>query len=226
MDENMNEVKKDVTELSSVSEPESSNIEKLKMFIKKINPKIATIVAVVMIVGVSGYFYRGLFVAATVNGSPISRFAVISKLEKTSGKQALDALITQKLIVAEMDKNNINASDDDVAADIKKIEDQVTAQGGTLSQALIAQGMTITDLRDQLAINNRLEKYLADKIQISADEISQYIKDNNIVVPKGQEVQFNEQIVSQLRLNKLNQAAQALIDSLQAKASIKYLVNY
>jgi len=218
MEENMNEVIK--------VERESSDIGKFQTLVKRINPKTAIIIAVVVVIGVSGYFYRGLFVAATVNGSPISRFAVIGKLEKTSGRQALDQLITEKLIVAEMDKNNITVTDDEVTANVKKIEDQITAQGGTLSQALIAQGMTLTDLRDQLSINDRLEKFLADKIQVSADEISQYITDNKVVIPKGQEAQFNDQISSQLRANKLNDAAQTLIDSLRSEASINYFVNY
>jgi dGTP triphosphohydrolase len=226
MNDNINEIKNEAVESTLVSEPELSNVEKLQLMIKKINLKTAIIIAVVVVISLSGYYYRGLFVAATVNGSPISRFAVIDKLEKTSGSQALDALITEKLIMAEMDRNNITVTDDQVDADIKKIEDQITAQGGTLSQALIAQGMTTADLRAQLTINDRLEKFLADKIQVGGEEISQYIADNKVVIPNGQEAQFNEQISSQLRSNKLNEAAQTLIDSLRSKASINYFVNY
>src|SRR4051812_42694523 len=44
------------------------------------------------------YFAKGLFIAAVVNGMPISRFEVIHQLEKSNGKAALDALVTRKLI--------------------------------------------------------------------------------------------------------------------------------
>ncbi len=226
MNDNINEVKQNEEELLPMSESESLKIKKFRMIIRKINLKTAIIIAVVIVVGVLAYIYKGSFIAVTVNGSPISRFAVIGKLEKTSGKQTLDSLITQKLIIGELDKEKITVTDDEINADIKKIEDQITAQGNTLAQALTAQGMTAADLRDQVSINLRIEKLLTDKIQVSNDEISQYIKDNKLTVPKGQEAQYNDQIRSQLKSDKLSQAAQDWVNSIRSQASIHYFVNY
>ena len=63
-----------------------------------ISTKTAIIIAVIIILAALVYYYKGLFIAATINGSPITRLAVIKELEKASGKQALDSLITKKLI--------------------------------------------------------------------------------------------------------------------------------
>src|SRR3990167_8103091 len=63
-----------------------------------ISIKAAIVIGVIIVVGALAYRYKGLLVAATVNGSPISRFSVIEELEKKSGKATLDALIIQKLI--------------------------------------------------------------------------------------------------------------------------------
>lgn len=226
MNDNISETKQDKVELLSMSESESPKRNKFRMIIRKINRKIAIITAVIIIAGVSAYFFKGLLIVATMNGSPISRFAVIGKLEKTSGKQALDSLITEKLIVGELDKEKIIVTKDEVSAQMKKIEDQVVAQGGTLTQALAAQGMTMSNLMDQVSMNLRIEKFLADKTSVSNAEISQYIKDNKLTVPKGQEAQYNDQISNQLKSGKFNKAAQDWVSSLRSKASINYFVHY
>jgi hypothetical protein len=65
---------------------------------KIINIKVAIMIAALIIVLAVLYSARGLFVAATVNGSPIGRMSVVSQLEKASGQKLLDTLITKKLI--------------------------------------------------------------------------------------------------------------------------------
>ena len=45
-----------------------------------------------------GFVLRGAFIAAAVNGRPISRFKVIRELEKRQGMTTLDGLITEELI--------------------------------------------------------------------------------------------------------------------------------
>jgi len=177
-------------------------------------------------VTVSAYAYKGLLVVATVDGSPISRFAVIDKLEKASGKQVLESLITEKLIRNELDKQKVIVTGDEISADLKKIEGQVIAQGSTLAQALVLRGTTQKNLEDQISLNLRVEKFLADKIKVEDGEVSQYIKDNKVVIPKGQEVQYNDRVRNELKSNKLYQASQEWISSVRSEASINFFVNY
>ena len=226
MNDNISETKQNKAELLPMSESESPKMNKFRMIIQKINRKIVMGIVIMIVVGLSAYFFKWLFIAATVGRSPISRFAVIGKLEKTSGKQALDSLITEKLIIGELDKEKIIVTKDEVNAQIKKIEDQVAAQGGTLIQAVAAQGMTMANLTDQVSMNLRIEKFLADKINVSNAEIDQYIKDNKLTVPKGQEAQYNDQISNQLKSGKFNKTAQDWVSSLRSRASINYFVNY
>lgn len=194
--------------------------------IKKLSVRNSIIIGVIVVVVALGYVFKGTFIAATVDGSPISRFAVIGKLEKASGKQALDSLITQKLVVNELNKDKITVTNDEINTELKRVEAQVTAQGGTLNQALAAQGMTPADLKEQIAINLRISKLFADKIQVSDAEVTQYIKNNNLTAPKGQEAQFNSQVLSQIKNSKLSQVAGTWIESLRSKASIHYFINY
>ncbi|MDP2909474.1 MAG: SurA N-terminal domain-containing protein [bacterium] len=192
----------------------------------KIGIKTAIIIAVVIIIGALAYVYKGLFVAATVDGSPISRLAVIQKLEKASGKSLLDSLINEKLVENEVSAKKIVVSDDEINSEIKTIENRVAAQGGTLDAALAAQGMSMDDLKKQIILQKEMEKLLADKINVTDEEVAQYIEDNKISIPEGQEAAAVGQIKNEIRNQKLNTEAQILITDLKSKAKIQYFVNY
>jgi len=226
MENNTSGIVQNTVESASISGPELSRVQKLQKLIRKVKPKTAIVVTVVVLVLVSVYVYKGLFIVATVNGSPISRFSVISKLEKASGKQVLDVLVTEKLIKSELNKQKVTVTNDEISVDLKKIEGQVVAQGGTLAQALMLQGITQKNLEDQISLNLRVEKFLADKIKVEDSEVSQYIKDNKVIIPKGQEAQYNDQIRNELKSNKLYQASQEWVSSIRSGASINFFVNY
>jgi len=208
----------------SISAPESQQKADNKSM--KINIKTAIIIVVIIALGVLVYFYKGLFIAATVNGSPISRLAIIQKLEKASGKNLLDSLITEKLIQDEANAKKIVVSNDEINAEIKKVQDQITAQGGTLDAALSAQGMSMDDLKTRIILQKEVGELVADKINVTDEEVAQYIKDNKISIPEGQEAATNDQVKNELRNQKLDTEAQVLISDLKAKAKIRYFVNY
>ncbi len=186
------------------------------------------IVLVVFVVLLAGfYYYKGIFIAATVNGSPISRLSVIRELEKKAGKDTLDTIITKKLIESEMKKSGIVIKDADIDAEMKKIEDQVTAQGGTLDEALAGQGMTLAELREQIVINKELEQILSDKIAVSDDEVNQYLADNKTLAPKGvSSDDMKNQAREQLKGQKFNTEAGKWVNDIKAKAQINYFVQY
>jgi len=191
-----------------------------------ISTKTAIIIAVIIILAALVYYYKGLFIAATINGSPITRLAVIKELEKASGKQVLDSLITKKLINNEAIKKGISITSEEVDAEIKTIEDQIKAQGQTLEQALATKNMKLEDLKQQILTRKTLEKILADKLQVTEDEITKFITDNNVAIPQGQEEAYRTQIIAQLKQQKLNTEAETLITSLRSGATIKYFTNY
>lgn len=208
-----------------VIEPEFNDKPKLarRLFSRR---NIITAVVVVAVLAV-GYWGKGILVAATVDGSPISRWSVVSKLEKESGKDALDYLITRKLIIHELDEKKISATDDEITAEIKKVEDQVVAQGLTLDQALAQQGLSKAELIDQVTINFRIAKLLTDQTQVTDAEVAKYIKDNKLQVTKGITVaQFNEQVKATIRSGKLSQAITVWLSTLQTQASVHRWVNY
>jgi len=194
---------------------------------KKPKPLTIAIGVAVILIAVALFFAKGIFVAATVNGSPISRLSVIKELEKQGGKQALEAMIDKKLIETELNKQKVTVTKEQIDAEIDKIEAQVTAQGGTLEMALAQQGMTEEKLREQITIQKKLEKLLADKVAVTEAEIDTYIKDSKATPPKDVKMEdFRKQIGEQLKGQKFQQEAQKWVSDLTTSAKIKYYVNY
>lgn len=212
--------------------PENNNAPQesksyINLKLKKPKPLYIAIGVAVILIIVALFFVKGLFVAATVNGSPISRWSVIKELEKQGGKQALEAIIDKKLIETELNKQKVAATKEEVDAEIDKIKAQVTAQGGTLEMALAQQSMTEEKLREQITIQKKLEKLLADKVAVTEAEIDTYIKDSKTTPPKDVKMEdFRKQINDQLKGQKFQQEAQKWVADLTASAKIKYYVNY
>lgn len=147
-------------------------------------PKIF-IPLIVIILIVLAFVFKGVFVAALVNGQPISRLSLIKELEKQGGKQTLASLINQTLILQEAKKKNINISEKEVNEEVKKIEEDLKKQGQNLDTALLTQGMTRGDLIAQLKIRKLVEKLLADQIKVTDKEVADYVEKNKETFPEN-----------------------------------------
>ncbi len=189
--------------------------------------KLAIIVAVLLVVGAALYMMRSYFVAATVDGAPISRWSVMKEAEKQSGKAILDSMITQKLVEKALDEAKVTVSNDEINTELAKIEDQLKSSGMSLDDALKAQGITKEDLVKQIKTQKRAEKLLSDKLSVSDDEIKKYISDNKLTAPQGtSEADFKTQVADGLKGQKFSAAAADWVNTLQAKAKITRYVSY
>lgn len=192
----------------------------------RMNWRIALIALAIIALAASAFFLKGFAVAASVNGSFISRISVVNELEKRGGMQALDSLITRKLVDAEAKKKNIIIDPSEIAGEIQTIESQMTSMGATLQDQLQQQGMTEEDLRNQLSMHLKLEKLLADKIQASDADVDAYIASQKVRIEGGGEAEAREKIKEQIREDKLNEFADSYITELRNSANIKYYVTY
>lgn len=172
------------------------------------------------------YYYRGFFVAASVNGDFISRLSVIRELEKRSGKAALEGLVIDSLILGEFKKRGVSVSNEEIDAEIKTLEEQMAATGDNLDNLLARDGSTREDLRKQISIQKRVELILAEKLAVGDMELEEYIKANKITFPKEGASEYREQVRNQLRGQKFNTEASAWLGSLKSNSNIKYFTWY
>ena len=188
--------------------------------------KTAILVAVLLIIAALAFYCRSAFVAATVNGSPISRYEVMKEAEKQDGKTVLDNIITKKIIRDAAMKQKIVVTDTEIAAEITKLETQMKAQNTTLDAALTQQGMTRDSLREQIILQKLVEKMVPKSAPITDEAVAAYIKTNSIAIPSGQEATYKTEIAAQMAQEAFSQAAQKLITEIKAKATINYLIKY
>ncbi len=173
------------------------------------------------------FYLKGLFVAATVNGRPITRLAVVQELEKNYAEQTLDTLISRALIRQEAQKRNISVSDEEAEAEVKKIEKSLQDQGQNFNQALEAQNLTRADLRDRLKVELTVEKMLKDKVKITDQQVDQFLASNKETLPADlSQEQLRTAAKQQLESQQINTEAQKLLTELKQKAKINYFVSY
>jgi hypothetical protein len=204
-----------------VSKPEFKVVKFQKKHIK-----IAVVALVVVLLAALAYVYKSLFVAATVNGKPISRLAVVKELEKQGGKGALEFLINVKLIDDEAKSKNITVSQEEIGAEIKKYEDNFNVQGSTLDETLSVQGLTREDLQKQVSVQLKIKKLLGDKIQVTDAEVDQFLQTNSSAMEGSNPETLKTQAREQLEQQKLGQFSGEFVSGLREKAKIKTFVAY
>lgn len=183
---------------------------------------LAIVVALILI-----YYFKGLFIVAVVNGKPITRLEVIGELEKNSGKEVLESLISRTLILQEAKRRNVTVSEKEIDDEMKKIEKAVSVQGQSFDQALKAQNLTRGDLRERLRVELLVERLVKDKIKVTEAEIDNFLRTNEETLPKNlSEEELRSGAKKQLESQELNQSAQKLLAELKKKAKIRYLVLY
>lgn len=123
------------------------------------------------------YYKKGWFVAAMVNGQPISNLELQQKLNQTDRQRVLTQLINETIIEQEAKKKGITVSDAEVN---QKLNNMIQTYGGedSFNQLLSQQGLTRDDLTQQLRVQLIFEKLYATEIAPTDAEIQKYMDDN------------------------------------------------
>jgi foldase protein PrsA len=177
--------------------------------------------------GILIYLVKSIFIAAFVNGRPISRIALIQELEKQGGQKVLDSLVEKSLILQEASKEGIKISKDDIDAEISRIEALLKDQNLSLEEALSMRGETRASLSEQIKLQKTVEALLAQKISVTDEEVRKYFDEN--VDLFGAEAKFEDvktDAGDQLYQQKLNSEYSKWIEELRQKAKIIYLLNF
>lgn len=227
------EVKEEAVKESVIEEGVSKNEDKiegtavmLKQQIKD-NWKILLPLALVAIVALGAWWGRSLFVAAVVDGEPISRLAVIRELEKRSGGQALDTMVIKKIILKRALERGVSISSEDVAKEITTLEGRMAEQGTTLDAALAEQGMTLDQFKEQIILQKALEKILEDKVAVSDEEVAKYLSETKAVKPAAMtEEEFDSKVREQIKGQKFGTEVETWLTEQKQKANIQYFVDY
>lgn len=220
-------IKKTVTKSKIVDiKPLSDGSETTKKSPRlRFSKKYLTLLGLLLVAGML-YLGRGLFIAATVNGYPISRFNVVRELEKLYGKQILENTVTKELINQEAKKKNISVSETDIDTQVEEIKKSLETQGTTLEAALSIQGQTVEILRDNIKLQKSAEQLLADKTSVSEEETKKYYDENRETFADKKYEDVKSQIETQLKAQKFQAEIEKYLTDLKAQYKINYFVSY
>jgi parvulin-like peptidyl-prolyl isomerase len=194
---------------------------KFKIKEKKVFIFHMALLIIVAVLGIVGYvcFWN----VATVNGVAISRIAYIKSLEKQGGKQVLDSMIDDTLVINEGKAKGVNIDQKTIDGEIATIETQLKAQGQTLDSALLASGMVKTDLEKQIKIQKIESVLSATKTDITQAQIDDFLTTNKAQLPTGKtKAELEDLAKQQLTMEASQSAATTWLDNLRSSAKIIY----
>ncbi len=223
--------KKTVTSVGGEKRTACLKMAGVKEVIKKISQPLRlsrkttiAIVAVIFLLGLI-YFKRHWFVVATVGGQPIWRWQFNQALEKQHGSQVLGQLIDEKLIKQEAKREGVKISQERIDQEVKQIEENLGAEN-SLEEALALRGFTMERLRKDIETQLVLEELLSVDLEISQEEIDQYLVDNEaLITAEGEEERAN-QAFQAIRESKMNEKFQGWYQNLREKSRIVSFLPY
>lgn len=167
------------------------------------------------------FFYKkSWFVAATVNGSPISNFSLQERLNAQYRQQTLSQLIDEKIITSEARKKAIAVTEADIDNKVAKLEENFGG-AANLDNLLLQQGQSRQSLKEQLKIQLSIEKLYQNEATSSPEEIAKFIEDNKDQLKATDSAKQQEEARGLLRQQKLSKIFAQKFQELKAASQIK-----
>lgn len=207
--------------ITTVKKTTSKRVKKAPVITQPVKKVNFTPFIVVLALAVLAFLYYRFGVVATVNGKPISRFTYLQNLVKIDQKQTLKQMANEALIFQEAKKQGVEVEKSLIDTEIASIEAKIVEQGQTLEAALSAEGMTRTDLENQIKIQKIAEILAKPSLEITQAQIDDYLAKNKSYLPTTYtKEQLQELAKTQLTTEIKNTAVNTWFSELQKNSQI------
>jgi foldase protein PrsA len=194
-----------------------------KPSLKKLDAKKLLKPLIFLLILTCVYLLKDEIIVASVNGRPVTRWALIHNLEQQSASTVLENMTLQMLVEQELKKAGITVTDEEMETELSNIEEQLAAQGQNLDDLLAAQGMTRQSVKKQLALTKGMEKLLADQVTVTDEEIADYFTQNKDYFGENATLEdLKANITEQLKQEKLATEEQNWFAEIKKNANINY----
>lgn len=158
---------------------EVQNIPSTSAGPKKSSSKVRNIVFIlILVLALLFWKFKGYFIAATVNGQPISRWELTNLLIRRFGQQSLDTVINERLILGAARQKGIFITPIDIEQKVNETKKQLEGKM-TLDEALKYQGATIEEFKRNIEIQLSIDKLFDKEASVSNSEINDYLTKNS-----------------------------------------------
>ncbi|MGI6318959.1 MAG: foldase [Firmicutes bacterium] len=138
-------------------------------------------------------------VVASVNGEEITKDDLYDAMFANGGREILDRLISNRLILQEAEALEISVSEEDIDAEIGKvIQENFYGAEDYFYQALEQYGLTEETLRNDLEIELLLRKIVRNQIEITDKDVREYYTENQYLFNTPEQVEARHILVETL----------------------------
>lgn len=116
-------------------------------------------------------------VVARVNGEAITKDELYNTLKDQYGSNALDQLISEKIVELELTKQNITVDEETTQKELQKMIEQYGGQE-QFDMLLANYGYSMEDFAKNIGTNLKLKKLLEPRITITEEEMKAYFEQN------------------------------------------------
>ncbi len=194
---------------------------------KRLYRTSSVVVLVLALLVLVGYFVKDYFIIATVDGTPITRYELMTEMEKNYGKDVTDGLISKILVQKEAKRKGISVSQDEINKEIDKLKAKTLQQGFEWEDALKQQRLTEDILRNQLKYQILVQKLLKDQLIVTDKDVEDYINKNKETFKKQK---ITDEMKKNIKDGLSSQKAQTVITpwlkQLKEKSKIEYRVKF
>ncbi len=191
--------------------------DKIKNYRPSKNVIFILLIAIVLALAV---YKKDWFIAAMVNGQPVSNIELQARLNGQFKTQTLNQMINEKIILDEANKNNAVPTDSEIEKRITEIE---TSVGGVeaFNNLVTQQGQNRESVKQQLRIQLSIEKLFSKDATISADEVNNFIETNKDAIRATDSASQAIEAENTLKQQKLSQIFQQKFQELRTAAKIQ-----
>ncbi len=161
--------------------PESNEKTKVTRKWLKTSYDIAIILVLVVLVTIVLIHYtnQSSEIVATVNGEKITRDELYQAMLVEGGREVLDRLITNRLVLQEGERLGITVTEEEIDAEIKNvINNNFFGMAEYFYQALEQYGLTEKAVKDDLKTETVLRKIVQEQINITDEDAREYFMTN------------------------------------------------
>lgn len=133
-------------------------------------------------------------VVAKINNETITKEELYNFMVSQNGSQVLDYLISEKIVEMEAKANNISVTKEEIDKEIEKAAEQY---GGieAFEQTITAYGYSMDAIREDVEKSLIIEKLLADRVEITEEEMKQYFEENKELFDEEEQVRARHILV-------------------------------
>lgn len=143
--------------------------------------KYIAVVIGVLVIATAAYF--GLArtdnseVVARVGGEVITKDELYDIMVQQTGQEALDNLVVKKIIELEASDQNLEISEEEIDKEVQELAENYGGQDAMI-EALAMYNVDLDQVREDVAVNIKLEKLLDPRIKITDEEVQAYFAAN------------------------------------------------